>query len=477
MQNFIIQGRMRLPFVWRKVSVVFGGLGFAALAAVEFIAPDDWHMLGLVCGSAFVYAMIILFFGFSDGAKRLLTDPFLVLVAAFSLYFLFGTVLLVIGPEDQADYVLKWYAMNAQDAVRITAMNLIGLATLLFAASFFNGLRVEKAVQPAIAIFNKMPMQKIFWLFSAVGFSAFLWVQTTDGVVNGTIGQLSKLILIAVLVGTIYRGRNAAFLHGLAILMALFASIMGLLSFGKLATLQPLLILLLGLHLRLQNTKMLVVFFAIMVAALMLLSKPIGVARVMLMSSSDTSLLARFDILQQAFRTTADDSSPSGTWSRLCYTSSQVAAVDLYENGRGGNDMELLGWVFLPRALFPNKPIVTRSGVEFNEQVTGSDTSSTGIGLFISGYYNLGWIGLILASILAGWILAIFAAISRSVILSGSVILLPVGLLGSFMAFRIDGHFVSDYLGPFAMIIIPLLIVLFILRTGSLRTASRVSSG
>ncbi|MDG4550487.1 MAG: hypothetical protein P9F19_14170 [Candidatus Contendobacter sp.] len=477
MQNFIIQGRMQLPLVWRRASIFFGGMGLVALALVEFIAPNDWYMLGLVCGTALVYAIILLYFGFRDGGKRLLTDPFLILVAAFSLYYLCGTLLLVIGPEDQANYVLKWYITTAQDALRITAMNLIGLAVLLFAASFFNGLRIEKVVQPTIIIFNRMPTQKIFWLFFIVGFSAFLWVETTDGVVNGTIGQLSKLILIAVLVGIIYRGRNAAFLHGLAILIALFASIMGLLSFGKLATLQPLLIFLLGLYLRLQNTKMLVVLFAIMIAALILLSKPIGEARVLLMSSSDTSLLARFDILQQVFMTTTDDSNHGGMWSRLCYTTSQVAAVDLYEKGQGGNDVELLGWVFLPRAIFPNKPIITRSGVEFNVKVTGFDTSSTGMGLFVSGYYNLGWLGLIFASILAGWILAIFAAISRSVISSSSVILLPVGLLGSFMAFRIDGHFVADYLGPFAMIIIPLLIFSFILRTGSLRTISRASSG
>lgn len=475
MQNLIIQGRMRLPFVWRKASIVFGGIGLVALALVEFTAPDDWYTLGLVCETALVYAIIVFYFSFRDGEKRLLTDPFLILVAAFSLYYLFGTLLLVIGPEDQADYVLKWYATTAQDALRITAMNLIGLAILLFAASSFNGLRIEKAVQPTITIFNKMSMKKIFWLFSIVGFGAFLWVETTDGVANGTIGQLSKLILIAVLVGMIYSGRNAVFLHGLAILIALFASIMGLLSFSKLATLQPLLILLLGLHLRLHNTKMLLVFFAIMIAALMQLSKPISEARVMLMSSSDTGLLARFDILQQAVRTTDDDSSPGGTWSRLCYTSSQVAAVDLYERGQGGNDMELLSWVFLPRVLFPDKPTITRSGVEFNVKVTGSDTSSTGMGLFVSGYYNLGWTGLIIVSILAGWILAVFAAISRSVISSGSVILLPIGLLGSFMAFRIDGHFVGDYLGPFAMIMVPLLILLFVLRTISLRTYSRIS--
>jgi hypothetical protein len=141
-----------------------------------------------------------------------------------------------------------------------------------------------------------------------------------------------------------------------------------------------------------------------------------------------------------------------------------VAAVDLYDSNDGGEDVKLLAWAFVPRAIVPTKPIMTRSGTDFNAKVTGSDSSSTGMGLFVSGYYNLGWIGLILASALAGWILAAFAAVSRAIVAANSIIMLPIALLGSFMAFRIDGHFVSDYVGTFGMVMVPFLIMLFAMR-------------
>ncbi len=471
MQSFIIHGRMRLPSVWLKCSFVFGLFGFVALAAVEFTAPNDWYMLGLVCGSALVYAIAILFLGLRDSAKRVLTDPFLSLIAVFSLHFLFGPLSLVIGPEDEAYYILYWYPTTAQDAVRVTSLNLIGLGMLLFAASFIDGLLIEKIVQPTIAFFIKIPTRRVFWLFFTIGFSATLWMfildftRFNDEIVSGSIIMLSQLISIAILVGIIYQGRGRKLLCGIAILIALTKSGMGFLLFSKSIILEPVLIIIVGFYLRWVSLKFLVVGFFILLLGLSLLSKPILMGRDMLQLSSDKSISTRLDILQSIFSVAPQthDVQTSG-WSRLCYTSQQVAAIDLYEQGQGGDDMKLLGWVFLPRILFPDKPIISRSGSKFNEKITGFDTSSSAMGLFLSGYYNLGWIGLFLVSILTGWILAIFAAISRAIIASGSVILLPVGLFSNYLALRVGGNFVVDYWGPFAMTIPPLIVMLFIMR-------------
>jgi len=477
-QNLKIQGTTSLPTVWRTPSIVFGGLGLAALVAVEFTEYDDWSVLGWVCALALAYAIVILRQGFRDGAMRVLTDPFLVLVGAFALYFLFGTLLLVIGPEDQASYALQWYPTTAQDAVRVTAMNLLGLAALLFTAGFFPGRRIEKFAQPVIAFFGKLPIKKIFWLFLIIGVGAKLQVlsvdiaATDDVVVLGAIRTLAGLTQLAILVGIIYQGRGAGMVHVIAMTLAISDSAIGLLLFNKSATLMPIVMLLLGLYLRRPSLKLVVISVAILVTVLLALVNPIGDARPRLGVSSHKSISARLQILGEVFGANASLHHDSGTWSRLCYTVSQVAAVGLYEKGQGGDDVELLAWVFVPRALFSDKPIITRSSTEFNKKITGFDTSSNGMGLFVSGYYNLGWVGLFLASILAGWILAIFSAISRAVVASGSLILLPVGLIGSFMAFRIDGHFVADYLGPFGMVIVPFLALLFIFRSGMSKTVA-----
>ena len=196
------------------------------------------------------------------------------------------------------------------------------------------------------------------------------------------------------------------------------------------------------------------------------IAKPISEGRVSTFHG-DLSFSDRLFVLINAFDKPGE--SEGGIWPRLAYTTAQFAAVDLYDIGQGGNDIELMAWVFLPRALFPNKPIITRSGEELNQKITGFSTSSTGIGLFISGYFNLGWIGLIFVSVTAGVIMSVFSAVSRAIVNAGSLILFPVDLVGMMMGFRVDGHFVADYLGTFAMILMPLLTFLFIQNAGLLK--------
>jgi hypothetical protein len=143
----------------------------------------------------------------------------------------------------------------------------------------------------------------------------------------------------------------------------------------------------------------------------------------------------------------------------LCYTPPQAAGLDFWDTGQGGDGFQLMPWVFVPRALADEKPEITKTGREFHQRVTGADTSSTGIGIFVSGYYAGGWWGLWAASALCGWILAQTSAIARAVMATRALLLVPLALLGVYMAFRIDGDFVSDYVGTFVFILYPVIAI------------------
>jgi len=476
-QKLEIQGRIKPLSVWKTPSLIFGGLGLATLVAAEMAGPDDWSVLGWICALSLAYSMFVLYRGFRDGVRRVLTDPFLILVGAFSIYFLLGTLYLVIGSEDQTQEVLSWYPTNAQDAVRVTAMNLIGLATMLLAAGLFASGRIEIAVRPAIGFFSKFPIEKVFWLFLIVGVVAKLCVLPSDlssddgEVVLGTLRTLAGLTQIAILTGIIYQGRGAGVVHAIAVTVALFDSAAGLLLFNKSAVLMPIVVLLLGQYLLRPNVKLVVTSVVVLAAIFFFIANPISEARLIFSKNGDGGAPERLETIKEVFESDDLFTYGSKSWSRFCYTVAQVAAVDLYDSNDGGEDFELLAWAFVPRAIVPSKPIMTRSGTDFNAKITGSDSSSTGMGLFVSGYYNLGWIGLVLASTLAGWILATFAAISRAIVAANSIIMMPVALLGSFIAFRVDGHFVSDYVGTFGMVMVPLLITLFALRVLGSRDA------
>lgn len=465
-----LKGVFRHPRVWRSIALQFGGLGVFALVIFESMSPDSWGWLGFICVAGLVIAVPSVVLALRDGAKRAITDHFLVVVGAFALYFLFGPLLLVIGPEEQAAYSMSWYPSDARAAVLVTSMNLMGLSILLYAAGFVPANVFERLIAPIDSLLGRLPAQKVFWAFLVIGGYCTYEVVRFDlsgssELLSGLFRTLSQTLTIAILIGSMYRGRGAIFIRIAALLVALFSSVMGLLLLNKSAFLYPWLIVLFGTYLRRPSMRWVALTVLIFALALVALTKPIGEARNLVGTSLD--LESRVTVLQAVFLPDAEEGAEdygSGAWSRLCYTVPQIAAVDLYDRGLGGNDLELVGWVLLPRALFPEKPVITRSGPDFTAKVTGNETSSTGMGLFVNGYYNGGWVGLVITSALAGVLLAIYAAVSRAVVASGSMLLLPVALLGAFTGFRVDGHFLSDIWGSFAMVMVPLLLVGMVMR-------------
>jgi hypothetical protein len=138
-------------------------------------------------------------------------------------------------------------------------------------------------------------------------------------------------------------------------------------------------------------------------------------------------------------------------WARFCYLAPQAAALNFYDQGTPSGTFGLIGWSLLPRVLFPSKPVITAGAADFHYQITGQAGSAAGTGVFVDGYYNLGWWGVIFVGIAVGLILGLTSAFAAQVYEARATMWMPLALLGSFMGFRIDGAFVADYWGPFVL--------------------------
>ena len=223
---------------------------------------------------------------------------------------------------------------------------------------------------------------------------------------------------------------------------------------NKSSVLLPMVALLAGLAWRLGIRRVMVPGFAALLVVFLLIGNPVSTARNIFGLGGQVDWSERIaglweGVLRPGDFTQGGDYYP---WSRFCYLPPQGAALDFYDTGRGGDDYSLVGWVFLPRFIFPDKPIITASGPEFHFKITGHDTSSTGHGVFVNGYYNLGWWGVVFVGIAVGCILAWTSALAVQVFRAGALLWLPMALLGSYIAFRIDGTFVADYWGPFVLL-------------------------
>lgn len=140
------------------------------------------------------------------------------------------------------------------------------------------------------------------------------------------------------------------------------------------------------------------------------------------------------------------DHSHQARWTRLCYASPQTAAMHLYDSGYAGDSFALALSAWVPRLLWPDKPIVT-VGEDFTELILGRRGTCTGIGIFGEAYWNGGWPMVILA---CGYVGVLFAWLSRTalVMLARSEwLLLPCAFIGIRLGLRLDDWFVGYIIG------------------------------
>jgi hypothetical protein len=134
-------------------------------------------------------------------------------------------------------------------------------------------------------------------------------------------------------------------------------------------------------------------------------------------------------------------------WQRLCYAGAQIFAMQLYDTGVRGDSFVMSVYTFVPRVIWKDKPIITDVGVDFNEMMYGTRTSSTGIGIYGEAYWNGGWSLVVASGIAIGILFAILERSANRFCSRPLWLLLPCAFLGIKMGLRIDGWFAPDYVG------------------------------
>jgi hypothetical protein len=151
-----------------------------------------------------------------------------------------------------------------------------------------------------------------------------------------------------------------------------------------------------------------------------------------------------------------------GWWTRFAYANAQSFAMEEYDRGAPGSTFGLALYAFVPRLLYPEKPIMN-SGTDFTALATGEDSYSTAPGIFGEAYWNGGWLTLIAVGIYVGLIFAVFGSFSMRTIAAGQYVYAPVVLAGIVMGFRPDDWFVPSYVGALIEILVLYCVLRFLL--------------
>ena len=138
-------------------------------------------------------------------------------------------------------------------------------------------------------------------------------------------------------------------------------------------------------------------------------------------------------------------------WLRLSYAEPQAEAIRLRRLDKVSRSLQDAWMYVVPRAIWPDKPIMVGPGLSFYRFVTGDYVGRSFLGLSIYGdlYWQYGWPGVVFGCTLIGILFAAMAAQSVRAIRSREFIFLPVVLIALHMVLIGTNNFVSNgIIGP-----------------------------
>ena len=260
-----------------------------------------------------------------------------------------------------------------------------------------------------------------------------------------------------------YRTRPSAIPFCLALLAG--DVIVGLVSFNKSEALLPLIILALTSISHRPSSRRLVVFAVVIGASYMLLQSFAGYGRTVVEqrygnitvgSFSERAQIA-FDYVRGDRTQSSDADDLQGVPARLGYVHVAAPAIDRVENGIYGFSFDVLPIVLIPRLLWFEKPVLDL-GAQYTQMVNGSRSSSNWMGVFLEAYWNMGYLGLLVAIVPYAIALFLISRYALWVVATDRWLHMPAVLVGLFIGMRVDGGLVMEAL-PFSVVALLLAVV------------------
>jgi len=383
---------------------------------------------------------------------------------ACAAYFGFGPLAYYFATPESVDFMDAFHAVDDYALLRTNLLNVVGIGSVCVGILFGRSLSAWHPWAPK-APHSLSVMKRALVVFLAVGGTAkYLFtlpyaLGLLPWTLPGAIQHLSSLLgaAIILLFALVHWGET----RFRWILYLLIASelITGMMSFSKQDVLWTVITVVLGWYLGRPRLRVLVMSAAgIALLYALFLSPFVSFARVavgVLGTDNPQELGRSLQEYKDVGKEEVSEILPGvqGWWTRFAYANAQSFAMQEHDRGAPGNTLGLGLYVFVPRLLYPEKPIMT-SGRDFTALVTGGDSSSTAPGIFGEAYWNGGWPTLIAVGGYVGLVFAVFGAFSMRTIAAGRYVYAPVVMAGIVMGFRPDDWFVPTYVGSLVEVLI-----------------------
>lgn len=394
-------------------------------------------------------------------------------LAACAAYFGFGPLVYQFGNAESVSFLDAFYPVDEVALLRTNLLNAVGITAV--AAGYLLGLQPFPRHQPVRTRQNShLEIQRLMFVFLIVGISVkFLFVLPyhfglLSWTLPGGIQSLSGLSKIAIILLFVLVHAGLRQYRWLLYCLIVVELVTSLATFSKLEIIEVIVATGLGWYLGRPNLRALVAGGIVVVLLYAFLLSPfISFARLDAGAVGVRSAGELGDTVATYVGTRYEDLASfvpgvQGWWTRLSYSSAQAFAMDAYDHSATGESVRLALYAFLPRLLFPDKPIMS-PGRDFTAKVLGDDMdSSTAPGIFGEAYWNGGWLLVFALSLYVGVLFAGLTVFAKQVIATGKYEYLLIVLIGIKMGYRPDDWFAGAYVGTLANVVVLYVVLRFL---------------
>lgn len=419
--------------------------------------------------------------------------PYVVFIAQCALFYGIGPLVHTFGSEDT---ISRIYSSNLSlTGVELVKTNLLTTAGVL--ASIFgfclSGKLIKNNSLKTVPLYT-FRLSTLAIGFAVVGFLIryFLVIPYNFGMTGftlpGSLNVLQHLLPLGLaLTGFLSvrsGGKWRVFFYSILILN-LFVAI---LEFSKSSAIINLILPGLGCFIAHRNIRRLLKWVLVAVVLYFAMQPLVLSARNHIYQQTGTiyqaTLSERFQVVKQYIKGDLDFQSARGPddqpgWTRLDYSGQLAYAIRLYDQGRPSNSLSNIWIVFIPRILWPSKPVGISPGEDFYEIVSGRRGSFQGLGIYGDGYWNAGWLGALGYGVFMGIVFGWMSQKTLNWLQNEQYVYLPAILIAFQMALLGPNKFlINGIVGPSVIFIGYILIISTILKFKSglavrLRTNSR----
>jgi hypothetical protein len=388
-------------------------------------------------------------------------SPLVPFLAVSGIAFGFGPLTYYFGSDELLNYIEIAYQPNAFEILRTNLLNALGgfFVVLGYQLGSKVARRISFPAQPPLLI-GDIYRLFIFLFLIAVPVKYFVYLPYIFGFgaesLPGIVLSISKLTLICIFLAAYLatKFRRSFWLMTVALVTAEAA--VALPTFGKAEFTLPFVMAAVGAFYGRPERSVVLASLATFVLAL---------SFILPLSSTARSLGIPYQPFDERIAFIADyvsghveptQQSLTGLeqmWVRQTFSPVEAFLMNQYDEGLPGNSFRNVFAVFIPRALWTDKPIITNLGIELNEMVFGANTSSLAPTIFADTYWNGGWGLVVCVALFVGVVFSVMANRSKGYLARGELRYLPIALMGLMYGASVESAFVTTFMGALPIMI------------------------